>query len=114
MSLKIQYLDVGAQQFPVDKFFSFANGSFLIRFRKNARGEVAFYTAEVFSSNGRTFLYSNQLVYRQPFSDSLLAPFPDKIIPYNAERESAGFGVDFLNDESLGKDVLLVTNITET
>lgn len=114
MALKIQYLDVGAKQFPVDKFFSFSNGSYLLRFRKNARGAVPFYTVEVFSANGKTFLYANQLVYNQGFIDSLLAPFQDQIIPINVDRESSGIGIDSLTDESLGSDVLLATDITET
>jgi hypothetical protein len=114
MAIKVQYLDVGATQFPVDKFFTFGVGSFLIRFRKNARGEVPFYTGEVFSANGKTFLFSSQFVYAQEFIDSLLAPFQDQIIPLNVDRESSGLGADYLTDETLGNEVLLATDIVET
>jgi hypothetical protein len=114
MAVKVQFLDVGARQFPVDKYFTFGNGSYLFRFRKNVQAEVPFYTVEIFSANGKKLLFANQLVYGQNAIDSLLAPFRDKIIPLNIDYEATGVGADYLNDETLGKDVLLVTGITET
>lgn len=114
MSVKAQYLDVGAPQFPIDKFYQFGNGSYLFRFRKNGIAATVFYTIEVFKPNGRDFLFSNKLVYGINFIDSLLAPFTDKIIPLNVDFLASGVGPTDLNDETLGDQILICTKLTET
>lgn len=113
MSVRAQYLDVSAKQFPLDKFFSFGSGSYLFRFRKNNQAKDTFYTIEIFAADGRTFLYSNKIVYEQPILDSILAPFEQKIIPLNLDRLSSGVGIADITDETLGREILLMTSLTE-
>lgn len=114
MSVRAQFLDVVASQFPVDKLFSFARGSYLFRFRKNTKAANVFYTVEIFAADGRTFLYSNKIVYEQELLDSILAPFIQKIIPLNLDRLSTGSGVADITDETLGREILLCTSLTES
>jgi hypothetical protein len=110
MALVIKSLDVFGAQIPVDKYYTFGNKSFLLRFRKSING---IFSVEVFDSNGEKFLFSNKLTYGQQFIDSLLAPFQDKVIPLSINLIRGEPGIDVVNEE-LGEEVKLMTDIIES
>lgn len=106
---QLEHLDLTAAQLPVDKAYTFAAGSFIFRARKNS--EFPSYTIEVFSSDGRTFLFSNRLTYGQNFMDYLLGPFTDQIIPLSVNLLQGKPGSDVIDDVSFGSQTFLGTAI---
>jgi len=106
-----KYLDVSAADFPVDKYYTFSNVTYLFRFKKNDNG---LYTVEIWDVKGQTFLFSNKIVYGRPICDSLLAPFQDKIIPLNIDVLNGLAGTTDINDSTLGNQIKLYTSIVES
>lgn len=101
-------LDVSAVDFPSDRLFTFNSVSYLLRFRKNM---FEGYSVEIYTPDGKTFLYANKIVYGQNIMDTILAPFQNEIIPFNPALITGDVGTTEVNDSTLGKEVKLLTAI---
>ncbi|MCH7928816.1 MAG: hypothetical protein IID03_12685 [Candidatus Dadabacteria bacterium] len=110
--LDTQFLDITGEEIPIKKTYEFGGRSFVFHFKENTK--FGFFTVEISDATGEIFLYSNKLVYNQPIMDSLLGPFTDLIIPLNINQLSTGAGVIEITRETLGNEIKLYTNITET
>lgn len=110
MSLDIQFLDVSGNQIPVEKFYEFSGDTFVFRFKFNSNG---FFTIEIYDSLNRTFLYSNKILYNGNITDTLFAPFQDKIIALNEDILKGGSSTEEITLETLGDTIKLFTNIIE-
>jgi len=106
------YLDISSVGLPLKRYFNFSNSVYLFKIQKNDFGQ--FYTIEVWDSTEKNLLFSNKIVYGQPFFDSVLAPIQDKIIPLNIDKLINGQGTDLIDDETLGNQIKLYTNIEES
>lgn len=103
-------LDISSDVIPVDKIYTFSNGSYLCRFRKNDSG---IFTVEFYTSDGQNFLFANKLTYGQNVIDSILAPFSDKIIPLSINVLQGVSAPKEIDGNTLGQDVVLATAINE-
>ncbi len=110
--VQTEFLDITGVEIPVKKTYEFGGKLFIFHFKENTK--FGFFTVEISDATEENFLYSNKLVYNQPVIDSLLAPFTDLIIPLNITQLSTGSGVIEINRETLGNEIKLYTNITET
>lgn len=106
--MTVTTLDISAAEFPTEKTYTFSNRTYLFKFRKNIFGD---YVVEIWSADGRTFLYANKIVYGQNIIDTIKAPFQDKIVPLCISLITSDNGTKEINDTTLGDAVQLVTAI---
>ncbi len=109
--MTVTYLDIAASEFPSDRLFTFNSVSYLFRFRKN---KFAAYSAEIYTADGKTFLYAMKLVYGQNILDTIVAPFSNPVVPLNPALITSDIGTTEVNDETLGVKIKLVTGIDAT
>jgi len=103
-------LDIKASDFPITKLYNFSGKLMKFIFKKNSNG---FFTVEVWDVKNKTHLYSNRITYGQPIFDSLLAPVQDLLIPLNLARLNGDSDFSIIDDNSLGEEIKIYTNISE-
>ena len=110
--INLEFLDISADQLPINKYYEFEGTTYTFRLKYNDLG--AFFTVEIYDTLNQTFLFSNKVVYGGNLIDSLLAPMASKIIPLNVDILQGFASSEEVNEESLGNAVKLYTNIGES
>lgn len=111
MALTAEYLDIFANDLPVEKFYTFGGVTYVFRIKKNSYSNI--YTVEVYDSNNQTFLFSNKFTYEINLNDTVLSPIPDKIIPLNLKILTGSPGSAIITDNNLGEDIKIYTDLQE-